>query len=57
MNEINQLFDSKLICVNLGLERFFEAMCDQNLRAAHVDWKPPAGGDVRLMEILRKLNS
>lgn len=57
MNGINKLFESKLVCVNLGLETFYEAMRDQQLRAAHVEWKPPACGDPRLIEILARLNS
>ena len=52
MNGINELFDQKLVCVIMGLEVFFDAMNDQGLSCAHVEWKPPAGGDPRLMEIL-----
>lgn len=52
MNGINKLFDEKLVCVNMGLESFFDAMGDQGLSCAHVEWKPPAGGNPRLIEIL-----
>lgn len=55
MNGINELFDQKLVCINLGLETFFDAMNDQALKCAHVEWKPPAGGDSRLIEILNWL--
>lgn len=49
------LFEEKLVCVNLGLDRFYEAMADQGLRCIHVEWSPPAGGDPRLTEILNWL--
>ena len=52
MNGINELFDQRLVCVNMGLEVFFDAMNAQGLSCAHVEWNPPAGGDPRLMEIL-----
>lgn len=57
MNEVSSLFGDELVCVNLGLKVFYEAMQDQHLKSVHVDWKPPAGGDPRLMEILAWLNS
>lgn len=53
---IQDLFASRLEVLNLGLERFYEAVLAQNETACHVDWTPPAGGDARLIEILEKLN-
>lgn len=55
MNTLNELFATKLEVANLGLESFYEAMKKQNVPAIHIEWKPPAGGDVRLLEILAKL--
>lgn len=57
MNGINKLFEQELVCVNMGLESFFDAMRDQKLTAAHVQWKPPAGGNEKLVEILNWLES
>ena len=57
MLTVNELFASPLKCVSLGLESFYEAMQTQGVTSAQVEWKPPAGGDARLMEILAKLNA
>lgn len=51
----NKLFGEKLNVINLGLPGFFESVKDQGASGVHVDWKPPAGGDVRLIEILDRL--
>lgn len=55
MMAIIKLFETSLQVANLGLESFFDAMKHQNVPAVHVEWKPPAGGDARLLEILEKL--
>jgi hypothetical protein len=41
--------------VNLGLPLFAEAVRDQGRPAAHVDWRPPAGGDAVLVAALTRL--
>ena len=41
--------------VNLGLEIFADELERQNVAVTHVDWRPPAGGKPRLLEILEKL--
>lgn len=56
MLTVNELFHTQLKIVNVGLESFYEAMLDQNVPVCHIDWKPPAGGDPRLIEILEKLS-
>ena len=56
MTTINELFETPLRVVNIGLESFYDAMLDQQVPACHVEWKPPAGGDARLLEILAKLS-
>lgn len=53
---IHELFAAPLKVVNLGLEQFYEAVAEQNVTVCQVDWKPPAGGNPRLIEILEKLN-
>lgn len=44
-----------LAAVNVGLEAFYESLVAQGAAAVHVDWRPPAGGDERLMAILEKM--
>jgi hypothetical protein len=52
VDPINELFKSDLNVINLGLESFAENLREQGTRALHVDWKPPAGGDSRLVQLL-----
>ena len=41
--------------VNIGLERFALDLARLGVPVAHVDWRPPAHGDVRLAELLSRL--
>ncbi|MEE9470369.1 MAG: hypothetical protein V3W32_01520, partial [Gemmatimonadota bacterium] len=41
--------------INVGLEAFRDALALQGADVIQVDWRPPAGGDRRLIEILEKL--
>ncbi len=41
--------------INVGLESFYDSLGEQELDALQVDWRPPAGGDRRLLEILDRL--
>ncbi len=51
----NDLLQAPLKVVNLGLSWFADALGQQKVPVIQVDWRPPAGGDTRLLEILRKL--
>jgi FdrA protein len=44
-----------LAAINVGLESFAESLIAQNAPVLHVDWRPPAGGDERLMALLEKM--
>ena len=41
--------------VNVGLESFAENLSAQGAPVIHVDWKPPAGGNEKLMAILERM--
>jgi hypothetical protein len=41
--------------VNVGLEAFGQALRSQGVAAVDVDWRPPAGGDERLVSVLETL--
>lgn len=41
--------------INVGLESFRDALALQGADVVQVDWRPPADGDRRLIEILEKL--
>ena len=46
------VFDNALRVVNIGLERFGEALADQGVDHLQVQWKPLAGGDAFLAQRL-----
>jgi hypothetical protein len=52
---MKNLFGKKLKVIDLGLESFHDSLKKQGVEVLHVDWRPPAGGNKKLMEILKKL--
>ncbi|MFQ5342420.1 MAG: acyl-CoA synthetase FdrA [Anaerolineae bacterium] len=44
-----------LAAINVGLESFTESLTAQGAPVIQVDWKPPAGGNERLMAILERM--
>lgn len=50
-----EFFGEELVIVNIGILPFFEDLKKLGVRAAHVDWRPPAGGDQELAALLDKL--
>lgn len=44
-----------LAAINVGLESFAENLAAQGAPVIHVDWRPPAGGNERLMAILERM--
>lgn len=56
MNNIQKLFKSELKVVNIGLEGFYTSVKEQGQDAVQVEWRPPAGGNEKLLDILAKLN-
>lgn len=55
MTKINELFKQELKIVNMGLESFNENLKKQNIKTIHVDWKPPARGNEKMISLLDKL--
>jgi FdrA protein len=49
-------FAPPLAAVNVGLELFHRSLVDQGCESIHVDWRPPAGGNERLADILARLD-
>ena len=43
--------------VNVGLESFARDLAQQGVQVIDVDWRPPAGGDPKLAELLSKLGT
>jgi FdrA protein len=46
---------SPVAAINVGLESCFESLIEQGAQSVHVDWRPPAGGNEKLMSILKKM--
>lgn len=53
----NDLLDGPLEVINVGLEGFAEELGAEGVQVVHVDWTPPAGGDVELAKLLSKLGA
>ena len=61
MNKMSNDFDKKTMLnqpikvVNIGLRSFNDALEKQGVLAVHLEWRPPAGGDPKLLSILEKM--
>ena len=53
--EENNILTEKLKVVNIGIETFADDLRSQDVEVVHVDWKPPAGGDIEMLKLLAKL--
>jgi FdrA protein len=49
------VIERPLRIVNLGLTVFYESLKSQEAEVMQVDWKPPAGGNQELADILSRL--
>jgi hypothetical protein len=56
MDRLRELFSAKMHVINLGLESFAGSIQAQGVPVTQVDWRPPAGGDPRLVALLDSLN-
>jgi hypothetical protein len=55
MSKKENLFSKKLKVINIGIEMFSDDLKTQEVDVLHVDWEPPAGGDLDLLKLLDKL--
>jgi hypothetical protein len=51
----NPITKQILVVINLGLENFAKNLEIQGVDVIRVDWKPPAGGDQKMIDILDQL--
>jgi hypothetical protein len=51
----NELLDTPLVVINIGLSKFSDSLERQQIEVIQVDWVPPAGGDQEMMELLDQL--
>ena len=55
MDGNENLFKKELKVINIGIEMFADDLEKQDVKVIHVNWQPPAGGDLDLLKILEKL--
>ncbi|MGE7903403.1 DUF1116 domain-containing protein [Peribacillus sp. NPDC094092] len=55
MSKINELFNSKLNVINVGIESFKDDLLKQNANVTHLEWFPPGGGKSEIIAALDKL--
>ncbi len=48
-------FKAPLAAINVGLESFYDSLVGQEAPAIHVEWRPPAGGNEKMMALLAKM--
>lgn len=51
------VFGEKLKIINIGLPSFADDLESQGVEVRKVDWKPPAGGDEKMLKLLERLGS
>lgn len=54
--ESADILNQEIQVINIGLENFKEALEAQGVKVVHVDWQVPAGGDAKLINILKKMS-
>jgi len=54
-SEEKTILTEKLKVVNIGISTFADDLHSQDVEVIHVDWKPPAGGDIEMLKLLEKL--
>ncbi|HEX9654625.1 MAG TPA: acyl-CoA synthetase FdrA [bacterium] len=50
-----QFIQKPVQAINVGLESFQASLSSQGATVVHVDWRPPAGGNEKLMSILERM--
>ena len=51
------ILPAELKVVNIGISTFADDLRSQHVEVIHVDWRPPAGGDVEMLKLLEKLGA
>ncbi|HHV39339.1 MAG TPA: DUF1116 domain-containing protein [Tepidimicrobium sp.] len=54
---INNIFGRELNILNIGTSKFKEDLELQGQKVVDIDWEPPAGGDIELLNILDRFSS
>jgi FdrA protein len=54
---VDDLLTAPLRVINVGLEGLAESLEALEIPVVQVDWRPPAGGDPKLADLLSKLGT
>jgi hypothetical protein len=54
--KINKLFEEELVVINMGLDAFGDNLKKERVKVLSMNWKPPAGGNKKLISLLEKLD-
>lgn len=54
-NNPGDLLKGPIIAINVGVQDFGEALEQQGVNVIFVEWAPPAGGDLEIIELLDQL--
>ena len=55
VKKILKLFREDLVVVNMGLDTFADTLRKEQVRVVQMNWRPPAGGNQRLIRLLDSL--
>jgi FdrA protein len=55
VKKINKLFREELIVINMGVESFADNLTKEKVKVLQMNWRPPAGGNKKLLSLLAKL--
>jgi hypothetical protein len=55
--KLTRLLQQPLDVVNIGLPGFADGLRSQGIQTLHVDWRPPAGGNMQLADLLSRLET
>lgn len=55
MEYMNKLFKSQVSVINVGLPSFAAELKQQGVPVVDLDWRPPAGGNPKLIALLDKV--
>jgi len=53
--KLNGFLNQPLVVITMGLEIFARNLEIQKVEVIRVDWKPPAGGDKEMIDLLDQL--
>ena len=56
MDSKSKVLDRDIRVINIGIVRFSEDLKEAGVPVIQMDWRPPAGGDRKLIELLDSLN-